>query len=270
VTGSRILDIAKNGAGTQQFTGLTSHTGNTVVNAGTLEYAGAAASGSAHAVNGGTLALSGNGLDYSAPSITVNGSGSFLQTGSGSWATDLFHVNGSGSGTLQVDTLAESAGGSPAYLRYTVDAGGVRSIELSSSNPFAQYSSNITTGRNLWATDWVLDLTAVNGLGVEDFPELTLFTSTGGYNLATLAGNISIRARDVNGIITTFNNVGNGAEIYIQSDSNLATYYVNFSSTSLDLSFTGARAIPEPGTLSLIGLALLVLRRQFRKRCLAA
>ncbi len=68
----------------------------------------------------------------------------------------------------------------------------------------------------------------------------------------------------------TYSNVQSGDKIFLSSGVALAEYTVNFSANSFDLEFEGAFAIPEPGTLSLLGLALLVLRRQFRKRCLAA
>ncbi len=244
------FDITGNGAFTKSGAGSLSLTGTTAL-------------GGAVSVQGGSLDLDGG--SHAAASFLIAGA-DFSQATGVDWTTDLFHVQGSG-GTIQVAELALAAGPT-GVLRYTVDTGGVSTVQLTAANPFAQYDANPSLGLAAWASEWTLDLNTVFGLGNGDFSDLNLLSSSA-YDLSQLNGQLSIQAWDeINGIPvpTLFNNVQQGDTLYLQGTGALAKYNVQFSASGVDLIFASSRAIPEPGTLGLLGLALLLLRRRLLSR----
>jgi autotransporter-associated beta strand protein len=255
--------LAKTGGGLLELTGANNYTGTTTVSGGTLRLNGAThTAGGAYAVQAGaTLELLGAPLDFRSPQIVVGAGGSLSQGGGGAWdVNDLFHINGSG-GSLQVADLADTNDGS-AVLRYTVDAGGVSTLELTDASPFAQYGGSAAA----WAAEWTLDVNTVFGLAEDDFPSSLGLMSSTAYDLTNLGGLLTLTAWNVGGDPFTYTNLADGQKVYVSSGSALAEYSVSFTANGFDLVFESSRAIPEPGTLSLIGLALFVLRRHLRKR----
>jgi fibronectin-binding autotransporter adhesin len=256
--------VAFNRSTAYNFSNTISGTGALVKSGtGALTLSGTASYGGATTVNGGTLILAGTG--HNSSSYTVSGA-SFQQTDGTAWATGLFHVNGSGTGaSIQIADFADDAVNPKSILRYTVDTGGVTPIDFTHGNPFAAYYAGSAAN---WVNEWTIDLLTVPGLQVDQFQNLTLMSSSGlgAYNLLGLDNLLSIQAWNEGGTPTLFSNVGNGDVLYISSGDALGKFTVSFGENSFDLVFASARAIPEPGTFSLVALALLFLRRHLLKR----
>jgi fibronectin-binding autotransporter adhesin len=258
--------LLKSGTGILELTGANNYIGTTTVSGGTLRLNGAThAAGNNYTVSSGaTLELLGAGLDLRAPQLVMNAGASLLQAGGGAWdVNDLFHIAGSG-GSLEVADLADTNDGS-AVLRYTVDIGGAGTLELTDASPFGQYGGSAAA----WAAEWTIDLLTTPGLQQSEFvPTISLMSSTA-YDLTGLNGLVNLNAWDSGSAPFIYTNLTDGQKVYVSSGVALAEYTVSFTENGFDLVFASSRAIPEPGTLSLIGLALLVLRRQLRKRAAA-
>lgn len=266
-------NLTKTGAGTLTLSGPNLLSGHTVVSQGTLALgSGLVNSPQVSVLSGATLdstgvsggyvvspgaVLSSDGtLTGGTEGYVVNG-GTFTQTG-GSWTADIFHAQGS-AGTISVADLAYSTGGE---MIFTVDPGGATAVDLADSNPFALYGGGLTE----FASNWELSL--AGNVNAEDLPgTITLLTSST-YDLTNLDGQLTLNAKNNLNGDEAYLNIADGQTIYFGGLSSVAAYTASFTSGSLsfDLVQGSIRAIPEPGTLSLLGMSILLLRLKLRKR----
>ncbi len=265
--------LTKTGAGLLTLSG-GGHTfqGDTTVSQGTLATAatfidsnvtvGASGTFDVSATSGGYAVTQFNHVTSSG--ALVGGSNGFVVQGgtftqnAGTWSTDVFHVLGSG-GAVDLADLAYSTDGD---LIFTFDASGTTAVNLTDNNPFALYGG----GLGEWANNW--EITVQGNLNPQDFPSTITLMSASLYDLENLDGLLTINAKNSFNGPATFTNVADGDEIFLGGIAGFAKYEVNFSANSLDLELVpgSAQAIPEPGTLSLIGLALFILRLRLRKK----
>jgi len=256
------------------FSGTGGHTfqGNTTVSQGTLATAGTFIASHVTVGASGTFDVSATSGGYNVTpfnSVTSSGAlvggangfvvqgGTFTQSG-GTWSTDVFHVLGSG-GSVDLADLAYSTDGD---LVFTFDSGGTTAIHLTDANPFALYGGGLTE----WANNW--EITVQGNLNPQDYPATITLLTASLYNLENLDGLLTINAKNNFNAPATFTNVSDGDEIFLGGIAGFAKYTVNYTQNSLqlDLVIGSAKAIPEPGTLSLIALALFLLRLRLRKK----
>lgn len=215
--------LAKIGAGTLTLSGANLYSGATSVDAGTLLINGSTAAGSAFAVNnagtlGGTGTIGGTVTLNSGGTLSPGASIESLASGSNTW-------NGNSSFTFEFDTDGStgSAGANWDLLSIT---GGLDLTGASSGNPVnfnLVTMANTTTPGALASWDQTMNHTW-----------LGFVTTTTGFT-AFAADKFSITT-------TGFQNPIAGTFSIAQNGNNLDLVYV---------------AVPEPGTLALVGLGLV-------------
>lgn len=285
--GGGSVGLVKNGTGALVLSGGNTFSGATEINAGTLRLG---AGGTTGALNpAATIAVASGarfivdrsnttaqGIDYSSAAIT--GAGSFEQAGSGTTILTAANTYSGGTtvsgGILLVNNTTGSGTGSGAVaVESGSTLGGTGTIDGATSLAAGSYlapgdpavNGGIGTIKfngtltNATGATWLIDLVAdVNGsadrinlgtgsLNLND-AALSLVTSgvyTAGYTY-TIATYASLAG--------TFNGLSDGAII--------SGYQINYGTTAITLT-----AVPEPGTLGLLGLALGgFFVRRLRKR----
>ena len=229
ITGN--LELIKQGAGVQTFSGSSSYTGTTTVSAGTLVIAsnGNITSSSA-IVNGGTLTV--NGL---AGAVTVDGG-----TLGGNGTVGAVIVNAGG-------TLAP--GNSPGILTASsVSLNGTTNMEIAGSGGVAGTDFDQIVSSGVIAYGGALSILSFGGYDITQTASYDLF------NFASQSGDFTSVSVGVTGL-TLSSGVWSGADIsgnsytFSQIDGTLAVI-----------------AVPEPKTWALIGIGLAFTLFRFSAR----
>ncbi|MDP0497315.1 MAG: PEP-CTERM sorting domain-containing protein [Verrucomicrobiota bacterium JB024] len=233
-SGPSTLNIEKNDAGTSILNGVRTYNGTTVVNGGTLVINGTHTGGAAYSVASGGL-LAGNGTVTTAgdAGLTLEAGATFAP-GSATGLSDSTGTLTLNFGTGALDISAAVAGGDTAAIRYTV-GDSTDLIVLGTGTTF-----NIGSGELEFAD---FDFT-VDGVLAEGTYVLVETSGTG-----TIVGDLG---ENVSGLLAE----GLMGTLAITTDGN----------TGFDSMVLTVAAIPEPSTMGMAFLGLVLLVGVLRRR----
>jgi len=234
------INIAKNGTGTQTFTGNNTYGGTTTVNAGTLaiDNDGATTFGTlgsgATTVNGGA-ALGENGGHLSFLNSASAGGGTFTINGptfagAGNGTVDFFNISTAATGTFTNSggTVAGGIGGTTNF--WDTSSAGTASVTASGSAVAGAFGGNIVFWNSSDAG--ASTLTATGGTGGGTGGSIFFFnSSTGGAARVSVGGNarLDISLRNAPGVTTGSiegdGNVFLGANNLTVGGNNLSTTF---------------------------------------------
>jgi autotransporter-associated beta strand protein len=276
------VSLTKSGAGTLTLSGSNSYTGNTLITAGTLQIGNGGTTGSLETssaiTNNGTLIFNRSnaivqGTDFT--STAISGSGSLVQSGSGSLTLSSANTYSGGTtlsaGTLNINNATAISSGSLVLAGGTVDNTSGSAITLSNNNSqnwngdFTFAGSNaMNTGNGSVAMNASRQITISNSTftvgGVisgnsfgltKDGNGTLLLTSNNTYSGATVinAGTLQIGAGGTSGGLSTSSAITNNGTL-VFNRSNAIVQGTNFSSAAI--SGTGSLTL-NLGTLTLNG-----------------
>jgi fibronectin-binding autotransporter adhesin len=237
-SGAGIIDLVKQGSGTQTLTGTNSYTGSTTISGGALNIAGANALSSSTAVTvgtGGALQLSGN-ISTAAASLGLSG------TGSGNGA--LENVSGTNTYTGSVSLAGNASIGADALSSLTLSTG---TVAMNASNltlvgaGTGTISDTISGSGNL----------AENGTGTWTLSGSNSYTGTTSVAAGTLVYTKSSALR--NSAAITLGGTTGATLDYAGTSATMTTPMTFLGTNTVTLGNTGTGSVTYSGSLTFAG-----------------